>query len=91
MLRADHFGNLILDASHEQLAALGLRLGAALTVEFAGERHRARYASTFADVAAGELLLYEDGERMAALAINRGSAVATLGVERDDELLLRAA
>ncbi|HEY3828077.1 MAG TPA: SAM-dependent chlorinase/fluorinase [Solirubrobacteraceae bacterium] len=91
VLRADHFGNLILDASHEQLAALGLRLGTALAVEFAAEAHQARYASTFADVAPGELLLYEDGERMAALAVNRGSAAATLGAERDAELLLRAA
>ena len=91
VLRADHFGNLILDASHEQLAALGLRLGTALAVEFAAEVHQARYASTFADVAPGELLLYEDGERMAALAVNRGSAAATLGAERDAELLLRAA
>jgi S-adenosyl-L-methionine hydrolase (adenosine-forming) len=91
VLRADHFGNLILDASHEQLAALGLRLGAALSVEFAGQTRRARYASTFADVAAGELLLYEDGEHMAALAVNRGSAAAALGVERDGELLLRVA
>ena len=31
---------------------------------------------TFADVAPGELLLYEDAQRMAALAVNRGSAAA---------------
>ena len=48
----------------------------------AGKRHRARYASTFADVAAGEMLLYEDAERMAALAVNRGSAAAALGARR---------
>ncbi len=90
VLRSDHFGNLILDASHEQLAALGLRLGEALSVELTAETRRARYASTFADVAPGELLLYEDGERMAALAVNRGSAAAALGLERDGELLLRS-
>ncbi len=91
VLRIDHFGNLMLDASHEQLAALGLRLGGALSVEISGGAHRGRYASTFADVPAGELLLYEDGERMAALAVNRGSAAAMLGVERDGELLVRPA
>jgi S-adenosylmethionine hydrolase len=91
VLRTDHFGNLVLDGTHEQLAELGLRLGEAVSVELAGEAHGARYASTFADVAAGELLLYEDAERMAALAVNRGSAAAALGAQSDDELLLRPA
>jgi S-adenosyl-L-methionine hydrolase (adenosine-forming) len=91
VLRSDRFGNLVLDASHEQLAAVGLRLGRALSVEAAGGGHRARYVSTFADVPAGELLLYEDGEHMAALAVNRGSAAAALGVGRDGELLVRPA
>jgi S-adenosyl-L-methionine hydrolase (adenosine-forming) len=91
VLRADHFGNLILDASHAQLAAVGALLGGALSVEIDGRAHRARYATTFADVAPGELLLYEDAQQMAALAVNRGSAAETLRVGRDDELLLRPA
>jgi S-adenosyl-L-methionine hydrolase (adenosine-forming) len=91
VLRSDRFGNLVLDASHEQLATVGLRLGGPLSVQIAEVDHRARYVSTFADVPAGELLLYEDGERMAALAVNRGSAAATLGAGRDSELLVRPA
>ncbi len=111
VLRCDHFGNLILDASHEQLLAAGMRLGEALTLEVAGdgvaesgvagsgvagdgvagEAHPARYASTFADVAPGELLLYEDAQLMVALAVNRGSAAALLAVARDNELLVRRA
>jgi S-adenosylmethionine hydrolase len=91
VLRADHFGNLILDASHAQLAAVGALLGGALSVEIAGRAHRARYVSTFADIAPGELLLYEDAQQMAALAVNRGSAAETLRVGRDDELLIRPA
>lgn len=89
VLRTDHFGNLILDASHAQIASAGTRLGGAVTVEIAGRAHPARYASTFADVAPGELLLYEDAQRMAALAVNRGSAAEELGVRRDDELVVR--
>ncbi len=111
VLRCDHFGNLILDAAHEQLRAAGMRLGEALAVEVvgrgtaggelaergiagsgvAGEVHPARYASTFADVAPGELLLYEDAQLMTALAVNRGSAAALLAVGRDSELLVRRA
>jgi S-adenosylmethionine hydrolase len=99
VLRCDHFGNLILDASHEQLLATGMRLGGALTVEVAGggdggsagEVYPARYASTFADVAPGELLLYEDAQLMVALAVNRGSAAALLAVARERELLVKRA
>jgi S-adenosylmethionine hydrolase len=91
VLRADHFGNLILDASPGDLAAAGLPVGAELAV-MADERiHTARYASTFAEVAPGELLLYEDALRMVALAIRCGSAADHLGIGPDGELLVRRA
>jgi S-adenosyl-L-methionine hydrolase (adenosine-forming) len=82
VLQADRFGNVVLDAEHRQLAGSGLRLGRAVTVN--GER--ALYATTFADVPEGGLLLYEDGYRTLALAVNRGSALATLGLELDAEV-----
>ena len=91
VLRADHFGNLTLDCSHALLSAAGVRLGEALSVQVADRLYPARYATTFADVAAGELLLYEDAQRTPALAVNRGSAADLLGVGRDDELLMRPA
>ena len=43
---------------------------------------------TFADVGAGELLLYEDAWRSLALAVNRGDAAALLGLRPDDEVRL---
>ena len=55
-----------------------------------GEEHDAQYATTFADVEPGELLLYEDAYRTLALAVNRGSAAERLGLELDDELRLAA-
>jgi S-adenosylmethionine hydrolase len=91
VLRADQFGNLILDASRAQLEQAGARAGAALSVEVCGRVFRARYACTFADVAPGELLVYEDATRRAAIAVNRGSAAEQLRVGRDQELLVRAA
>jgi S-adenosyl-L-methionine hydrolase (adenosine-forming) len=91
VLRWDNFGNLILDADREQLAVLGVGLGETVTVGHAGRIHTVRYGSTFADVPAGELLLYEDAQRMLALAVNRGSAADLLGAERDDELVVRPA
>lgn len=90
VLRSDTFGNLILDAAHEQLAELGVRLGDTLTVSHEGALRTARYAATFAEVTPGELLIYEDATRMVALAVNRGSAAELLGAGADDELTVRA-
>jgi S-adenosylmethionine hydrolase len=87
----DRFGNVTLDAGHEDLGETGLRLGRRVHVELLGGEFSALYATTFADVPPDELLLYEDGYRALALAINRGSAAGALGLRPDDELLLRPA
>jgi S-adenosylmethionine hydrolase len=86
-LAIDGFGNVQLDVSHEQLAGRGLKLGRAVSAN--GER--AQYARTFADVAAGELLLYEDAYRVLALAVNRGSAAERLGLVPDAAVVLEPA
>ncbi len=91
VLAVDRFGNLTLDALHDQLSGARLRLGERVTVEMEGEEHDAQYATTFADVEAGELLLYEDAYRTLALAVNRGSAAGRLGVGPDDRLEVRPA
>jgi S-adenosyl-L-methionine hydrolase (adenosine-forming) len=85
----DRFGNVGLDVDHEQLAGSGLTLGGTVEVETGGERYLAKYAQTFADVTAGELLVYEDAYRTLALAINRGDAASTLGLRPDAEVWLR--
>ncbi len=89
VLRSDTFGNLILDAADEQLAALGVTVGDTLMVSHAGAVRAARYSATFAEVTPGELLIYEDATRRVALAVNRGSAAELLGADADDELRVR--
>jgi S-adenosyl-L-methionine hydrolase (adenosine-forming) len=89
-LHTDGFGNVMLDATHEQLIAAGLRLGAPVSVQSRHTEHPARFVKAFVDVPEGALLLYEDARRMAALAVNRGSAASLLGVRRDGEIVLRA-
>lgn len=84
VLQADRYGNVVLDAEHADLAGSGLRLGHPIAVN----GRAAQYATTFADVPAGGLLLYEDGYRTLALAVNRGSALQTLGLELDDDVLI---
>jgi len=85
----DHFGNVGLNVDHDRLAGTGITLGARVAVEAGGERYVATYAQTFADVSAGELLVYQDAYRTLALAINRGDAAGTLGIGVDAEVRLR--
>ncbi len=87
VLHSDRFGNVVLDAEHDDLVGSGVRLGHAVTVN----GRRALFATTFADVPAGELLLYEDGYRVLSLAVNRGSALAVLGLRAGDEILIAPA
>jgi hypothetical protein len=82
----DRFGNIMLDLEHAELTDAGLKLGQPVEVN----GRRGVYATTFADVAPGELILYEDAYRTLSLAVNRGSAREVLGVERDDELRISA-
>jgi S-adenosylmethionine hydrolase len=88
----DRFGNLQLDAGHDDLTGSGLRLGRPTELELeAGVRHRVHYARTFADADAGELLLYEDAQRRLAVAVSHGDAAARLGLGVGDELRIRPA
>jgi S-adenosylmethionine hydrolase len=92
VLHRDGFGNLILDAAPAQLREIGIGDGGGLTIDTAGsQRHRAKYASAFAEVNPGALLVYEDSLGMVAVAVNRGSAAEVLGAARDDELALAPA
>jgi S-adenosyl-L-methionine hydrolase (adenosine-forming) len=88
-LVVDRFGNAGLNVGHDDLAGTGITLGGSVELEVAGEPYIATYARTFADVAPGELLVYEDAYRTLAVAINRGDAAATLGLRPDSEVLLR--
>ena len=83
----DRFGNVTLDVEHEELTFAGLRLGHPVGVN----DRSAIYAVRFADVPAGELLLYEDAYQTLALAVNRGSARETLGLALDDQLRITPA
>jgi hypothetical protein len=83
----DAFGNVGLeDDAGELLAAT---VGPDGPVLVAGRP--ARSGRTFADVAPGELLLYEDAYRSPAVAVNRGSARAELGLGLDDEVRIARA
>lgn len=96
----DAYGNVALNVTHDQLAGTGLMLGATAEIEvdsgeggaavkLGGGRIAAPFVSTFADVGAGEAIVYEDASRTLAIAINRGDAASELGLSPDDEVRLR--
>jgi S-adenosyl-L-methionine hydrolase (adenosine-forming) len=87
-LLIDVYGNVTLDVRHDDLPGTALTLGRAVEVAAEGQTTRAMFTTTFADLPAGELLLYEDSSRTLALAVNRGDAATTLGLEPDDEVRL---
>jgi S-adenosylmethionine hydrolase len=87
-LLVDGYGNVSLDLRHEHMLAIDLTIGARVEVASGGRSAAATVVQTFADVAAGELLVYEDAWGAVALAVNRGDAAATLGIERDAEVRL---
>jgi S-adenosylmethionine hydrolase len=82
----DNFGNVLLDLTHDDLARTELRLGRAVRI---GQRD-GTFARTFADVPAGELLLYEDAGRRLAVAVSSGDASAELDLSAGDEVRLEA-
>jgi S-adenosylmethionine hydrolase len=86
----DRFGNLQLDAVAADLLAAELGGRDEVQITFSGGRLRARLGRAFADVADGELVLYEDAQGALAVAVNRGSAARRLGVGVDAELRVTA-
>jgi S-adenosylmethionine hydrolase len=90
-LVVDGFGNVSLDIEHRHLLELGLVLGSPVAVRVTHLERRATFVQTFADVSAGELLIYEDAWGAVALAVNRGDAAADLSLSVDGELRIAPA
>jgi S-adenosyl-L-methionine hydrolase (adenosine-forming) len=87
----DGFGNAALNLSHEQLDSTFLRLGEQFTVDAGRSKLTVPFGNTFADVGAGEGVLYEDSSHSLALAVNRESAAELLELSPDDEVMLMPA
>jgi S-adenosyl-L-methionine hydrolase (adenosine-forming) len=86
----DGFGNVQLDVEGEEIGRLRLSVGQAVELTVTGnDPVQARYVRTFADVRAGEVLLYEDSYSRLAIAVNQGSAAARLGLGVDENLRIR--
>jgi S-adenosylmethionine hydrolase len=88
VLGVDRFGNIALNLVREHLDEIGVVPGTRVELGAGGNRYFAVAARTFADAAAGELILYEDSYRNVALAVAQGDAAALLAVAEGGEIVL---
>ena len=88
-IHVDGYGNVTLDIDAPMLTEGPLSPGGALEVRAPDGRFEAIWAGTFADVEAGNVLLFEDSSGALALAVSGGSAAGLLDLEPDREVTLR--
>lgn len=87
VLSVDHFGNLQLAARAADLRAAGLA-GDRIEVAVGDRTYAVLVASTFGDVAPGDLVVLVDSAGHVAIAVNGGAAAAELGLAPADAVLL---
>jgi S-adenosylmethionine hydrolase len=88
VLTVDRFGNLQLAAQAGDLATAGLNRRVQLHLR--GETHSVAVGNTFADVAAGDPVLFTDSAGHLAIAVNRGAAAALWAATPEDPVTLTA-
>ncbi len=86
----DRFGNLGLNVSAAEIAAVGLEPGQTVELRVALTPYYAEVGETYADTGRGELILYEDSYGAWAIAINGGNAAALTEAAAGDEVRIRA-
>ena len=86
VLYVDHFGNMQLNLTREDLEQADVLPGLTVELELALERFYATTARTFGDARPGDIILYEDAYRNVAIAINGGSAAELFGVSAGQEV-----
>jgi S-adenosyl-L-methionine hydrolase (adenosine-forming) len=81
----DRFGNIQLAVFASELDGL-FEPGRLAEVVTPDDRYYVRCAETFADVDAGELVLYNDSSGLVSVAVNQGSAAELTATEAGDEI-----
>lgn len=90
-LYIDRFGNIQLNLTSKDLEKVRIVPGTKVEVEVRFERYFAVAARTFAEVRAGDIVLYEDSYRNIALAINQGNAARMFSLRVGQEVRLSPA
>jgi S-adenosylmethionine hydrolase len=77
----DHFGNVQLNVSPEDLRAIGADVGDGLVLAVGSRRHTVVWASSYGDVGPGEALLHTDSSGLIAVAVYGARADERFGIE----------
>jgi Uncharacterized conserved protein len=80
VLSVDHFGNVQLSITAEDVAALGASSGDILTVRLGRRQLTMPYRETFAAVPPGDLVAFTDSAGLIAFAVNAGDAAEFLAL-----------
>ena len=80
VLWIDRFGNAQLNVDPDEVASLG----DVVTLGYGNERRNARRVRSFAEIGAGAIGLIVDSYGLLAVAVDRGSAAAELGLHEGD-------
>jgi S-adenosyl-L-methionine hydrolase (adenosine-forming) len=88
-IHTDGYGNVTLNLDASMLADGPLRQDEWLELRAPDGRFPALWARTFADVPAGEVVLFEDSSGAMALAVSGGNAAGLLNLEPSREVRLR--
>ncbi len=88
VVMVDHFGNLTLNLRRIELEAAGMTLGDTVEVRCGGKAMTVPFTLTYGEVARGRLAVCEDSFRTVTVAVNQGSASATLRARRGDPLVI---
>ena len=81
----DRFGNIQLAVSAGELDGL-FTVGRMAEIDTGDDRYYARCSVTFADVGAGEFVLYEDSSGLLSFALNQGNAAELTATGVGDEI-----
>jgi hypothetical protein len=90
VLAVNRFGNVQLNLMASDLDQVGIVPGTQIELEIGLERYYAVAARTFADVARGDIVLYEDSYRNISIAINVGDAASVISARSGDVVRIRA-
>ena len=80
VLTVDRFGNAQLSVTGPEAARAGLTPGTTATLAADSRELTVPFGSTFGDVAAGELVCFQDSAGYVAIAVNGGNAAQRLGL-----------
>lgn len=89
VIAIDHYGNVILSLTPNDLEAQGIALGDMLAVQLPAQTLHLRWGATFGETPAHSALLYTDSSWRLGIALNQAAAATLWQVEIGQQVTLR--